>query len=208
MASPGQSGVISTQPRSHYSKDQEQVLIEAVCDVDNLQTEIKNTFFYSGLNATYTGAGAFVVLCWCLISIPLGCYCAKRVANSWLLHLTSSHIYYARKHYCCLCKTANTDIEVNLSDVNKAYVQMANVDTGCCSSQQLPTTVVVELKPGRRVDLLPNRCLTESCLGCLSESDREATVVKLSFTHCVNAEDFVNAVKQQVGASASAEANF
>ena len=45
MASPGQSGVISTQPLSRYSKDQEQVIIEAVCDVDNLQTEIKNAFF-------------------------------------------------------------------------------------------------------------------------------------------------------------------
>ena len=204
MASPGQSGVISTQPRSHYSKDQEQVIIEAVCDVDNLQTEIKKAFFYSGLTASYSGAGALVVLCWCLISIPLGCYCAKRVANSWLLQLTSSHIYYARKHHCYLCKSANTDIEVDISDVNTAYVQMAKVDTGCCSSQQLPTTAVVELKPGRRIDLLPNRCLTEGCLSCLSGSDHDATVVKPSFTHCVNAEDFVNAVKQQIGTSAEA----
>ena len=201
--------MISSQPRSRSLNDPErvdpngeQIVIEAVCDVDNLQTEVRNTYIWSALDTNSYGAGVLVLLCWLGISIPLGCYCGKRVANSWRLFLTNSSIHHVRKHHCCLCSSANTDVHIKLSDVSAVSLKMALGETVCCSSpKQLPTTVVVTLKPGRRLDLLPHWCLREgACLDCLLGRRRinNDTTVIFRFTHCANAEDFVKAVNQQM----------
>ena len=65
-----------------------------------------------------------------------------------------------------------------------------------CDSETLPTTVKVVLKPGRRHDLLPhwcNRPLIEVCFPITSESS-----VILTLNHCINAADFVKAVKERM----------
>jgi hypothetical protein len=90
-----------------------------------------------------------------------------------------------------------------LDDINAISVQINNVETGCCSTAKLPTRVAIDLKIGRRHDLLPHWCnqsLLEICkTRCFSSP--EERFVTLSFTHCANAEEFVKAVKQQMEAT-------
>lgn len=173
----------------------EEIVFEAMCDVENLKREIKQAFCKAGLQVVATGMGVLVILVYyAACSGPLGCICAKRVSNSWRLLLTKSRIYYTRKHHCYLCSSANTDVYVDLDDISEISVQTNNVETGCCSTADLPTTVAIDLKVGCRNDLLP---LLEICITkCFSSP--EERFVKLSFTHCANAEEFVQAVKEQM----------
>ena len=84
------------------------------------------------------------------------------------------------------------NIQVELDDINKMYVQNTKVAKGCLSTTIVPTTVVAELKQGRRLDLLPrNRQQRRQPLP-------NNTFVKLYFTHCANAEEFVRAVENQI----------
>ena len=91
-----QSFIISTQPRSQLSfsdlginvcSEEEKVIFEAVCNVDSLQDEIKDSFFDLPLRLAVL-ASLYLVFC----SIPLGVYCRKRVSDSWRLFLTKSGI--------------------------------------------------------------------------------------------------------------------
>ena len=200
-------GAISHQPGQAAAireYDGEEVIFEATCDAVNLKREIKQHYFYAGMHAAITGLGALVYLGYlAVLSGPLGCICARRVADSWRLLLTRSRIYYTRKHHCCVCHCADTDIYVDLCDIDTIESQTARVATGCCSSADLPTTVAIALKKGRRFDLLPHWCtqsLLEICLFrcCTSPEER---FVKLSFTHCSDAEEFVQAVKQEMQAT-------
>lgn len=182
----------------------EEIIFKATCDVESLKREIKQIYCNAGMQVIVTGVGALVILIYyAACSGPLGCICAKRVSNSWQLLLTRSRIYYTRKHHCCLCRSANTDIYIDLDDINGISVQNNNVETGCCSTANVPTTVAVDLKVGRRYDLLTHWCtqsLLEICIiKCCSSPEEKS--VKLSFTHCANAEEFVQAVKQQMKAA-------
>ena len=182
----------------------EEIVFEGMCDVETLKKEIKQVYCNAGLQAAATGVGILpLFIYYTACSGPLGCLCAKRVSNSWRLVLTRSRIYYTRKHHCCLCRSANTDVYVDLDDINAISVKVNEVETGCCSTANLPTTVAIDLKVGCRHDLLPHWCnqsLLEICiLKCCSSP--EERFVKLSFTHCANAEEFVQAVKQQMGST-------
>ena len=186
----------------------EEIIFEGMCDVESLKKEIKQKYCYAGLEAAATGVGILpLFIYYTACSGPLGCLCAKRVSNSWRLVLTRSRIYYTRKHHCNLRRSANTDIYVDLDDINAISVKINNVETGCCSTANLPTTVAIDLKVGRRHDLLPrahwcNQSLLEICiLKCCSRSSPGERFVNVSFTHCANAEEFVQAVKQQMGST-------
>ena len=119
------------------------MIFEAVCNVDSLQDEIKDSFFDLPLRLAVL-ASLYLVFC----SIPLGVYYGKRVSDSWRLFLTKSRIYYKRKHHCCLCRSANTDIYVALTDVNAVYVDTIPMQRGCYSNPEVMATdlVIVELK--------------------------------------------------------------
>lgn len=182
----------------------EEIVFEATCDVETLKKEIKQAYCNAGLRAAATGVGVLVTLIYyAAFSGPLGCICAKRVSNSWRLLLTRSRIYYTRKHHCYLCHSADTDIYIDLDDINAISVQYNIVETGCFSTANLPTTVAIDLKVGRRYDLLPHYCtqsLLEICMTKCCSQPPEEKFAKLSFTHCANAEEFVQAVKQQMKA--------
>ena len=196
-------GIISEQPRSrplgydatHYNG--EQIIFEANCDAHHLKKEIwksvccapvpRNTI---SLLLTLKGFVVWILVSpiyWIFCSGPLGCVCSRRVANSWRLLLTPSRIYYTHKHQCCLCRSTDTNIQVNLNDIGKMYVQNNKVPTGCFSTSTVPTTVVIELKHGHRLDLLSRQ-----------QRRTNSTFVKLYFTHCANAEHFTQAVEHQM----------
>ena len=180
----------------------EEIVFEATCDVETLEKEIKQEYCNKGLRAVSTGIGALVILIYyAACSGPLGCICAKRVSKSWRLLLTRSRIYYTQKHHCYVCRSANTDVYVDLNDISAISVQTTIVETGCWSTTNLPTTVAIDLKVGCRPDLLPHWRQEESCITrCFTSESPEERSVKLSFTHCANAEEFVQAVEQQMKA--------
>ena len=195
--------IIRAGDETHY--DGEEIIFEATCDEVNLKREIKRHYVYAGMQGVITGLGALVYLVYlAALSGPLGCICATRVAKSWRLLLTRSRIYYMRKHHCYVCSCADTDVYVDLSDIDKIEMQTAVTEKGCCSYSHLPTTVALELKKGQRLDLLPNWCVRplQECF-----IPPEETFVKLTFTHCSNAEEFVQAVQQQMQATQPAQEN-
>ena len=141
-----------------------------------------------------------------VLSGPLGCICATRVAKSWRLLLTRSRIYYMRKHHCYVCSCATTDVYIDLTDIDKIEMQTAIIEKGCCSiSDPLATTVALELKHGRRPDLHPNAGCVQPLQGFIAPENE--SFVKLTFTHCSNAEEFVQAVQQQMQAIQPAQEN-
>ena len=197
-------GIISEQPRlsdeeTHYNG--EKIVFEADCDVRHLKRGIWKLYccacvpwilvsfllilFISLLYALVMIVGSvYCIFC----SGPLAYFCGRRVSNSWRLLLTRSRIYYTYKHPGCECRAKDTNLQVDLDDICKIYVQDAKVATGCllCTTA-VPTTVVAELKQGRRLDLVP-----------LLLQKAGHTSAKLYFTHCANAEEFVRAVEHQI----------
>ena len=211
-----QYGVISGQPRSssrfngqretHYNG--EQIIFEAACDADHLKKDVRRACCcclvpHTALHLIYTivailkTLGLYLIMCLMYIVLcgwPCGCLCGKRVAGSWRLLLTRSRIYYMHKHACCLCRSYNTNLRIDLDDVGNIYVQNAKVSTGYFSpSAIVPTTVVAELKQGRRFDLLPHK---GSWLA--RRQSTNPVCVKVYFVHCANAEEFVQAVRHQI----------
>ena len=106
-----------------------------------------------------------------------------------LCYTCSSRICYTRKHPCWVCRSDITNIEVDLDDINQIYVQDAKV-TGCFSTTLVPMTVVAELKQGRRLDLHQTRQDGKPL--------PDNTCVKVYFTYCADAEEFVRAVEHQI----------
>ena len=136
---------------------------------------------------------------YCCFSVPCGFYCAKRVSDSWRLFLTRSQLHYMRKDECCLCRSTNTDIHLDLSDIyNKTYVQDDELDTGCCTSSTLPTTVAVEFKPDCQ-ETIVKRIREHVC--CQSSwcwvfayqvcGNVNNNIIMLSLTHCANAGQLI-----------------
>lgn len=176
----------------------EEIIFEGTCDIETLRKEVKQQYCTIGMLSSISLVGILVGLVFCG---PVGCMCANRVSNSWQLLLTNSRIYFTRKHHLYLCPSANTNIYVDLDDVNEISVQSKSVETGFCSVTSFQTTVAVYLKAGRRHDLLPH-CCNQSLFQIIAQSQipPEERIVRLSFTHCANAEEFVQAVKQQLQA--------
>ena len=91
-AGPGQY-VVSTQPQSQMSVENgEQIVMEAVCDSENIQKATCNRFFWAGA-VPMMAAGLLPGLCWCAIGIPLSCYLGHRAADSWRLYLAHKHCF-------------------------------------------------------------------------------------------------------------------
>ena len=217
-ADPCNVDVVTTQPQSQFSTTKEcgadskvlyngeEVIFEAICDAKNLKTKIINASCTTGLRFCKSIAGAPITCIYSCFSVPCGFYCAKRVSNSWRLFLTRSQLHYMRKDECCLCSSTNTDIHLDLSDINKIYVQDAELDTGCCTSSTLPTNVAVEFKPDRQETIVRHIREHACCQSwwCwvfayqLRGNINNNNIITLSITHCANAEEFVQAVQQQI----------
>ena len=198
-AGPGQY-VVSTQPQSQMSVENgEQIVMEAVCDSENIQKATCNRFFWAGA-VPMMAAGLLPGLCWCAIGIPLSCYLGHRAADSWRLYLTSTALHYReQRNQACACCSSPEDTgmrHVDLSDVQAITVEMNHVE-GYCNSKTLPTTVKVVLKPGRRHDLLPHWCNRPLIEVCFNPITSETSVI-LTLNHCMNAADFVKAVKERM----------
>ena len=196
-AGPGQY-VVCTQPQS--GENREQIIMEAVCDSENLQKTTCSSFFWAGA-VTATAAGLLPAFCWCAIGIPLGHYLGQRAASSWRLYLTSTALHYRESQACTCCYSTSEDAGMNyvdLSDVQDITVEMNYVEGGCgCDSKTLPTTVNLVLKPGRRHDLFPHWCNRPLIDTCFNPITSESSVT-LKLNHCINAADFVKAVKEQM----------
>ena len=209
-------GIISEQPRSrsfgyeretHYNG--EQIIFEASCDVRHLKRAIwketccapiplwqENIIVVIHCFVFWHGFPLSLIInliYWLFCSIPLGCWLVKRVTNSWRLLLTTSRIYCTTKDTSCPCCSKPYYIQLDLDDISQMYVQDAKVVTGCLSTTILPTTVVIELKPGRRLDLYPR-----TGLRCCPRKPLPDDTVKLYFTHCANADDFVRVVENHI----------
>ena len=192
---------ISTQPL--LEEDGEQIVMEAICDRENLQKNTCTRFFFAGLGAMVL-PGILPILCWCTIGIPLACYVGHKVADFWRLYLTKSALHYREiRNPCCTCCSSpeGSTWHVSLSDIQAITVEMDFVDGYfCCfDGKTLPTIVKIVLKPGRRHDLLPHPCnanrpLWEICLNPITSE----TPVILTLKYCANAESFVKAVKKQM----------
>ena len=202
-AGPGQC-VVSTQPQSQtLVENGEQIVMEAVCDSENLKKVTCGRCFWAGVPATMI-VGLLPGVCWCVIGIPLGRYLGQRAADSWRLYLTSTALHYReQRNQACTCCSSAEDTgmrHVDLSDVEDITVEMSYVEGSLCGcdSKTLPTTVNIVLKPGRRHDLLPrdwcNRPLDGGCLNSITSESS----INLTLNHCINAADFVKAVKERM----------
>ena len=199
-AGPGQY-VISTQPKSQMLvEDGEQIVMEAICDNENLQKVTCSRFVWTGA-VPMTAAGLLPGLIWCAVGIPMGRYLGHRAADLWRLYLTRTALHYreSRNPVCSCCLSADDTgmRHVSLSDVQAITVETNYVEGSLCGcdAKTLPTTVKVVLKPGRRHDLLPHWCNRPLLEVCLTTSE---SPVVLTLNHCANAENFVKAVKEQM----------
>ena len=207
-AGPGQY-VVSTQPQSQtLVENGEQIVMEAVCDSENLQKVTCSRFFWTGAVAT-TAAGLLPGVCWCAIGIPLARYLGQRAADSWRLYLTSTALHYReQRNQACACCSSPEDTgmrHVDLSDVEDITVEVTSAEGYfCCDLKTLPTTVNIVLKPGRRHDLVPRDWLTNQPIVpgaiCCFNSLTSETSIELTINHCINADDFVKAVKERMAA--------
>lgn len=104
-----------------------------------------------------------------------------------------------------MCSLTNTDIHLDLSDIDKIYVQDAELDTRCCTSSTLPTNVAVEFKPDHQEMIIQHIrehacCQSRWCwvFAYQVRGNVNNNIITLSLTHCANAEEFVQAVQQQI----------
>ena len=76
-----QPPVINAQPQPegepHYIHDYdgEEVVFEATCEVENLQSDIRHEYNQSIITAAHSGVGLLPLCIWCAIAIPMGRYC-------------------------------------------------------------------------------------------------------------------------------------
>ena len=204
-ADPSSVQVISAQPQPQQStsaKDTEglyngeEIIFEATCDTNSLKWGIRQNYCCAGLQPVRGIIGVLVVgLCLLFICVPLAFYCSERVSHSWRLFLTRSQLHYIRKHESHL---GNIEIHLDLSDINYVCVQNAFVDTGCCSAQNLPLNVVVALKSGCKEMMLQQIEQGFADYTCVQFVNN---IVLITFTHCANAEEFVQAVQRQIRAN-------
>lgn len=204
MAAGAHQYVVSTQPQSQVSVENgEHIVTEAVCDSENLRKDTCTSAFWAGAVPTMT-SGLLPGLCWCAIGIPFSYYLGHRAVNSWRLYLTSTALHYRKTKPCTCCCSTSEDTgmrHVDLSDVQAITVEMTHMTgTYCgCGSKTLPTTVKIVLKPGRRHDLLPHWCNRPLIESCFNPFTSETSVI-LTLDYCINAADFVKAVKEQMAA--------
>ena len=179
-------------------------IFEGICDNTNLKREIGSLYCDRVLLITLLGTLCCPLLVFSYLALchgPIGCICARRVANSWKLLLTRSRIYYTRKHSFFTCRCADIDIYVDLADIELVHrTQTIAGPQGCCNcccrmDSEVSTTVVVQLKKGRRSDLLEKECAVR--IDSSTENIASA-VVSLKFTHCSNADEFIQAVQKQI----------
>ena len=197
-AGPGQY-VVSTQPQIESVENGEQIVMEATCDRENLQKATCSRYFWSGVVAL-TSAGLLPGIIWCAIGIPVGRYLGQRAVDSWRLYLTSTALHYQEQsNPACSCCSSPNETHVDLSDVQSITVGMEYMEGSMCGcdSKFLQTAVNVTLKPGRRHDLLPHDLCNRPVNDCFNPITNE-TPVFLTFNHCINAEDFVKAVKERI----------
>ena len=85
--------------------------------------------------------------------------------------------------------------------MNAVYVDTIPMQRGCYSNPEVMATdvVIVELKRECREEFF-HQSTDQGCLAgcCTTVYMYENRIVKLRFTHCANAEEFVEAVKQQL----------
>lgn len=180
----------------------EEIIFEGICDMENVKRVVGCLYCDRVLLIGFLGTLCCPLLVFSYLLFchgPIGCICAHRVANSWKLLLTHSRIYYMRKHSFCICRCADIDIYVELADIELVHrTQTIAEPQGCFCKTEVPTTVTVQLKKGRRNDLRLADCATRIGDSAQATASPEETVIQLTFTHCSNAEEFVRAVQQQI----------
>ena len=200
MSSNAEGYAIHQQPLLKETDDEE-IIMEATCDGEHLAEDICVRCCYAPFNQGMAGSyGIITILCWCAIAPPIGWLCGRRVAKSWRLQLTKTVVHHKRKHHLYLCSSADTNVCIDLDDIDSVTVDQTSVDKWWCCffADSYPTTVRLFLKPGRREDLYPeNLCC---CIpGC---GFTEKTQLTVKFPHCLDAEEFVRKVNQQLQCNA------
>ena len=126
MATP-EDFVISQQPRvseqspSVANNDMqlygEEIIFEGICDTENLKREegclcceVVPSIAGIGTAACPILSCIYLVLC----HGPVGCFCARRVANSWKLSRIR-RIHYTRKNHLFVCRCADENIHIELA---------------------------------------------------------------------------------------------
>jgi hypothetical protein len=181
--------VVFQQPSANENR--EQIIMEATCDEEHLVGDICSKI------TRIIGGGT--IPCWCALCAPIGWCCGQRVAKSWTLQLTNKAVYHTEKHYWYVCSSADTNVRIDVDDIALVNVAKTNVHKWYCvfCSDEYPTTVYLLLKPGRRQDLIPNCCSEDWYLYTVPDPP-----VLLKFKHCLDAEEFVQKVKQQMQCNA------
>ena len=176
----------------------EAIIKEGICDHTALKIEVANHLgCTTGL--ALGALGILPLICWCAICYPLGCYCGRKIADSWRLHLTQSMIHHKRAIPGSCRK--GIDIRLDLADISSISVENTTVDEGygplALCHKIVPTSIKLKLKPGKRQDLIPP-WYSGGCIHiCINLWQRSHGVVVL-IRHCANAEEFVEAVKRQM----------
>jgi hypothetical protein len=201
MSSSAEGYAIQQQPLPR--RTDEEIIMEATCDGEHLTEDNCVKCCYAPfLQGTAGGYGIITILCWCAIAPPIGWLCGRRVAKSWTLQLTKTAVHHKRKHHLYLCSSFDTNVSIDLDDIDSITIEETRVEKWWCCflSDSYPTTVCLLLKPGRRQDLFATPGLLHCCIlhcGCLEDAQ-----MILKFPHCLDAEEFVQKVKQQMQCNA------
>jgi hypothetical protein len=191
--------VVRQQPS--ITEHGEVIIMEATCHAEHLVTDltVRCCFVASYMAfATAIATNGVCGICW-FAAVPIAWCCGKRVAKSWTLQLTETAVHHRRKHGCYLCTSADTNVRIDLEDIETITVEQTRVNKHCFQGvEKHPTTVCLRLKPGRRHDLLPHDCSCRESVGILECTNTAgARSILVMFPHCQNAEEFVEKVKQQ-----------
>lgn len=174
-----------------HDENGELILMEGMFDYGNVQKDMNAECCCLGGICIPFGLTAVAVvlalgLCRLAICVPIGCCMVASKARSWRLYLTSSAIHYYEGTSCCGCSGSKEDKikRINLQDIHTIKVDMNRVKGICSSSECVPTAITVILKPG---------CAIRNII-----SGDASQCVSLRINNCANAEEFVNAVNQQM----------
>ena len=156
-----------------YDANGEPIVFKGICWSNGLKANVESHYQSLGL-AICVGLG--LPCCW-----PLGIYYGKRACETWRLYLTDKHIYYSITVMNPNSPSATFRI-IALTNIQGIQAATGLVKGGFCGmGVKISTPITIQIEQEMPF------------CGCCCKLP---TVLQLS--HCINAVDFVEAVKRQM----------
>ena len=180
--------VIESQPlasdtalqHQKFDDEGELIVFEGVCWCEGLKKAVK--LCYCSLSITTYGLGL-------PLFYPLGIFCANKACDVWQLYLTSKSLCFVQFNVGMAYCPGSRTVRIALTDIEAIQAQTRLVRAGCCNyglKIGTPTTIHIELREGAKSEFSLKCCFVDL-----------PTVIAVHY--CDNADEFVAAVKKQMG---------